>query len=123
MEAGGAEFDREEGPGEGGIEMGDFVGEGEEAVVKEIGRLAVAEVVIAGIDEEGVRLGEGDELIEEVDAGGEGGSAEAEIEGSGVGEVGGEGGPEADGGGAVEGYGLGGEGAFADALGEFGDFG
>ena len=70
MDAGGAEFDGEEGPGEDGIEMGDFVCEGEEAVVKEIGRLAVAEVVIAGIDEEGVRLGEGDELIEEVDAGG-----------------------------------------------------
>jgi len=123
VEAGGAEFDGEKGPGEGGVEMGDFVGEGEEAVVEEFGGVAVAEVVVAGIDEKGVRLGEGDELIEKVDAGGEGGSAEAEVEGAGVGEIGGEGGPEANGGGAVEGYGAGGEGALVQALGEFGDFG
>lgn len=50
--AGGAELDGEEGPGERGVEVGDFVGEGEEAVVEEFGRLAVAEVVIASVDEE-----------------------------------------------------------------------
>lgn len=55
-------------------------------------------------------MGEGDEVIEEMDAGGEGGTAEAEIEGAGVGEVGGEVGPESNGGRAVEGYGLRGRG-------------
>jgi len=97
VEAGGAELDGEEGPGEGGVEVGDFVGEGAEAVVEEFGGLAVAEVVVAGVDEEGVGLGERDELIEKVDAGGKGGSAEAEVKGAGVGEIGGEGGPEANG--------------------------
>jgi hypothetical protein len=121
-EAGGAELDGEEGPGEGGVMGFDLGGDLVEVMDDGFGGVAVAEVVIAGVEEERGGLGEGDELIEEVDAGGEGGATEGQIEGLGEMEIIGEARPEAEGGRAIEDDRMRGGRATEEAMAEGGDF-
>ena len=58
---------------------------------------AVTQVVVARVDDDGIRVEGGDEAVEEPVAGGEGGPAEAQVDGFIVGEVIVEGLPEPDG--------------------------
>src|SRR5579872_3768287 len=63
---------------------------------------AVTQVVVAGVDDDGIGMKVGDEAVEEPVAGGEGGAAESQVDGFKVGEVIVKSLPEPDGGTAVE---------------------